>query len=91
MATSHTELIRKHKQILKSRLAVLNEKESTNYKLGQKNIDVLFYLNYIKFMRVLATRASEIATIEGSSEIMTKHWIDASDFLLSNIEENGTL
>lgn len=91
MATSHADLIRKHKQILKSRLAILNEKGNTKYRLGQKNIDVLFYLNYQKFMRVLAAKASEIAKIEGASEIMTQHWTEAGNVLLGNIEKNGTL
>lgn len=91
MTSTHTELIKRHKQILRIRLRKLNEAKGTHYRLGQKNIDVLFYLNYVKFLRKLAARTSKIAAVEGSSEVMPQHWKESGDVLLDNFEKNGVL
>lgn len=91
MASAHTALIRRHKKILRHRLRKLNEEKNTNYKLGQKNLDLLFYLNYLRFVKTLATNAEKIATVEGSSEIMSQHWEEAGNTLLESFEKEGKL
>lgn len=91
MSSIHNDLIRQHRRILKQRLNKYNAKNNTKYKLAQKNIDLLFYINYINFLKVLSIKAKQIATIEGSSEIMNQHWEESSDSLLMSIEKDNTL
>lgn len=91
MASTHTDLIKRHRQLLRSRLRKLNEREGTQYRLGQKNIDVLFYLNYIKFLNKLAANSAKIATLEGSSEVLPQHWSESGNLLLEEYKNNGML
>lgn len=91
MSSIHNDLIRRHRRILKQRLNKYNTKNNTRYRLAQKNIDLLFYINYINFLKVLSTKAKQIATIEGSSEIMNQHWEESGKSLLKSIEKNNSL
>lgn len=91
MASVHTELIRRHRRILRQKLKKLNEKNGTKYRLGQKNIDLLFYLNYVRFVKALASKARQIAVIEGSSEVMRQHWKESGDVILELFSEKNRL
>ena len=86
-----TDLINRHRRILRHRLKKINEENNTSYRLGQKNIDLLFYLKYIKFVKELATKAKQIAEIEGSSEIMPQHWKESGAELLDTFERENEL
>lgn len=91
MATAHTDLILRHKQILRHRLKKYNEANKSMHRFGQKNIDLLFYLNYIRFVKTLADKAGKIASIEGSSEVMTQHWEEAGKVTLDTFEKEDRL
>lgn len=84
MSSSETELIHRHQRILRQRVKQFNEENGTSYRLGP-NIDLLFYLKYIKFIQQLKEKAGNIAAIEGSSEVMNQHWIEASDELFAEL------
>jgi hypothetical protein len=91
MASSHAELIRRHKKILRQRLKKINEDNKTNSRLGQKNLDLLFYLNYLKFIKTLANKANQIAVVEGASEVMPQHWRESGDAILHTFEQENKL
>lgn len=91
MASVHTDIIRRHRRILRQRLKKLNERSGTKYRLGQKNIDLLFYLNYVRFAEALATRAKQMAVIEGSSEVMGQHWLESGNELLETFANENRL
>lgn len=86
MATVHADLIRRHRRILKHQLKLLNEKQGTDFKLGQKNIDVLFYINYIRFVKKLAVETQKNSLVGGSSEVMDQHWKETGEYLLNQFE-----
>jgi hypothetical protein len=91
MASAHTDLVRRHRRIIRYRLQKLNEQRGSNYKLGQKNVDLLFYLNYIRFVKALDAKAQKIALVEGSSEVMSEHWEASGKALLDRFEKEGKL
>lgn len=91
MASSHAELIRRHKKIIRQRLKKINEDNKTNSRLGQKNLDLLFYLNYLKFIKTLANKANQIAVVEGASEVMPQHWRESGDAILHTFEQENKL
>lgn len=91
MASIHTDIINRHKRILRQRLKKINKERGTRFKLGQANIDLVFYLKFVRFIKQLQQRAEKIAVIEGSSEVMEQHWTEASKELLENLTYNNTL
>lgn len=91
MASVHADLIRRHRRILRQRLKKLNAENDTKYRLGQKNIDLLFYLNYIRFVKALASKAKQISSIEGSSEVMPQHWKESGKLILESFENENRL
>lgn len=91
MASAHTELIKRHKRILRQRLKKLNEQKGSSSRLAQNNIDLLFYLNYVRFIRELASKAKQIAIIEGSSEVMPQHWEASGAELLETFSTENKL
>ena len=91
MASSHAELIRRHKKIFRQRLMKINEDNKTNSRLAQKNLDLLFYLNYLKFIKTLANKANQIAVVEGASEVMPQHWRESGDAILHTFEQENKL
>lgn len=91
MASIHTELTNRHRRILRQRLKKLNEANGTKYKLGQKNIDLLFYMNYLRFVKALASKANKISLIEGSSEVMPQHWKESGEAVLSSFSSENRL
>lgn len=90
-SSTHTDLINRHRRILRNRLKKLNEANNTSYRLGQKNIDLLFYTNYMKFVKELTKKAGKIAEVEGSSELMPQHWKESGEEILSTFEKEDKL
>ncbi|KAH3671265.1 hypothetical protein OGAPHI_000488 [Ogataea philodendri] len=65
---NHQKIAARHKRVLRSRKPL---------KYKQKNIDLLLYLNYLRFMNALIKKANEAAEQDASSGILDRHLQDA--------------
>ncbi|GMM32150.1 hypothetical protein DAMA08_048950 [Martiniozyma asiatica (nom. inval.)] len=87
MVAALTELQPRFKAILRERCKL------NGVKLASK-MDLLLNLNYIRFMTAVILRANELATEDGTSEVMESHLQQAGDWVLQSfkwedLEENN--
>lgn len=82
MASIHADLIRRHRRMIRHQIQEYNSRRDASVRLSQKSIDILLYLNYLRFIHATAVRAQELSTLDGSQEIMPTHWtVAAEEFL----------
>ncbi|KAG7749123.1 hypothetical protein KL911_005208 [Ogataea haglerorum] len=65
---NHQKIAARHKKVLRAQKPL---------KYKQKNLELLLYLNYLRFMNALVKKANEISEQDASSEILHKHLEDA--------------
>ncbi|VEU20711.1 DEKNAAC101618 [Brettanomyces naardenensis] len=67
MPSIHNRASRKHKKLIGRRSKVRI----------QRNVDLLMYLNYLRFVNALVVKANELCDKDSSSEILPKHLEEA--------------
>ncbi len=72
MVKIHTRALRKQKKVLN---------DISHIKI-QKNVDLLLYLNYLRFLNALLKKADLLSTQDASSEILTKHLLKSKGEIL---------
>ncbi len=72
MVKIHTRALRKQKKVLS---------DISHIKI-QKNVDLLLYLNYLRFLNALLKKADLLSTQDASSEILTKHLLKSKGEIL---------
>lgn len=72
MVKIHTRAMRKQKKVL----------SDISHTKIQKNVDLLLYLNYLRFLNALLKKADTLSTQDASSEILTKHLLKSKDEVL---------
>ncbi len=72
MVKIHTRALRKQKKVLT---------DISHIKI-QKNVDLLLYLNYLRFLNALLKKADLLSTQDASSEILTKHLLKSKGEIL---------
>ena len=72
MVKIHTRALRKQKKVLT---------DISHIKI-QKNVDLLLYLNYLRFLNALLKKANLLSTQDASSEILTKHLLKSKGEIL---------
>lgn len=79
MVSIHADLIKRHRSIVRYQIQQFNEQHDESMRLNQKNIDLLLYLNYVRFIHATTIRAQEFSDRDGSKEIMPIHWSTAAE------------
>lgn len=82
MASIHSDILKRHKKILRERMKCLNDGRERRIKFSQKNLDLLLYINYVRFLNALILKASDIASKDSSSEILVKHMEESGNEIL---------
>ncbi|ODV84929.1 hypothetical protein CANARDRAFT_199587 [[Candida] arabinofermentans NRRL YB-2248] len=66
--TLHQKACLKHKKIIRAKIGS---------KAQQKNLHLVIYLNYLRFMNSVINKANDLSNQDGSSEVLVKHLEDA--------------
>lgn len=91
MVSIHGDLIKRHRRILRQEIQKLNEQQGESMRLSQKNIDLLLYLNYVRFIHATTMRAQELSNIDCSLEIMPIHWTTAAEEFMERFQLNTSI
>ncbi|GMF03415.1 unnamed protein product [Ambrosiozyma monospora] len=76
MAPVHSKISKRHKTIIRQRSG------ENQLRMAQKNVDLVLYLNYLRFLNGLIKKSYEASEKDASFEVLPKHLTDAKAEML---------
>lgn len=86
MSSVHSDLIRRHRRALRKHIKEHNIDSEVAMRVSPRNVDLLLYLNFVRFIRATTIRSQELANEDASTEILSIHWERAAEELISKFK-----